>query len=31
MVGGSEENSGGLEEEGCCDQSQNLKRVLFFA
>lgn len=31
MVGGSEENSGGLEEEGGRDQSQNLKRVLFFA
>ncbi|EFH39818.1 hypothetical protein ARALYDRAFT_917135 [Arabidopsis lyrata subsp. lyrata] len=30
MVSGSEENSGGLEEEGGCDQSQNLKRVLCF-
>lgn len=31
MVGGSEANSGGLEEEGGCDQSQNFERVLFFA
>lgn len=31
MVGGSEENSGGLEEEGGGDQSQNLERVFFFA
>lgn len=31
MVGGSEENPSGLEEEGGGDQGQNLERVLIFA
>lgn len=31
MVGGSEENPCGLEEESGCDQGQNFERVLIFA